>query len=227
VTASYPPAGMIGPGLIARWALRTMTDGVRVEGLEHVPSDGPALLAARHYHHLLDGAALIRHVKRPLHVVVGPDWAANARQRRWMERLCAWARWPVILRPATAGNRGGYAADEIARYLRTGLREAATLLRDGRVVLVFPEGYPAVDRVASDAAPFARDADGFLPFASGYRTITKLAEHMGARDVPIVPIGLRYERHDAKWSITARIGAPLAADAPVDALERSVRELSR
>ncbi len=116
---------MLGPRAIAWWSLRTMTDRVRIEGLENVPRSGPVLIAARHYHHLLDGAVLVHHLPRPAHIVVALDWTADAKQRRWMERACAWARWPVILRPATTGARGGYAASEVGRYLRSGLRDAA------------------------------------------------------------------------------------------------------
>lgn len=227
MSGGYPPAGMLGPRAIAWWSLRTMTDGVTVDGLERVPRTGPVLLAARHYHHLLDGAVLVRHIDRPVHIVVGLDWTANARERRWMERACAWARYPVILRPATAGTRGGYAASEVRRYLRSGLRDAVTLLRDGHVVLVFPEGYPVVDPTASDAAPRARDTSGFLPFAAGFRTIAGAARRAGARDVAIVPVGFRYESRGARWRIAARFGEPLAADADVATVELAVRELSR
>jgi putative membrane protein len=236
---------MLGPRAIAWWSLRTLTDGVRIEGIGNVPRAGPVLLAARHYHHLLDGAVLVHHLPRPVHVVVALDWTADAKQRRWMERACAWARWPVILRPATTGTRAGYAASEVGRYLRSGLRNAAELLREERVVAVFPEGYPAIDRsadaaadpdaaaeratdpAASDSARRVRDAGGFLPFASGFRTIIDIARRRGACDVAIVPVGFRYERRGTKWRITARFGAPLAADANVDTIERAVRELSR
>jgi 1-acyl-sn-glycerol-3-phosphate acyltransferase len=227
VSGGYPPAGMLGPRAIAWWSLRTMTDGVTVEGLERVPRTGPVLLAARHYHHLLDGAVLVHHLARPVHIVVGLDWTANARQRRWMERACAWARYPVILRPATAGAHGGYAASEVRTFLRSGVRDAAKLLRDGRVVLVFPEGYPVVDPTASDATPRARDADGLLPFAAGFRTIAAAAQRAGAPDVAIFPVGFRYEPRGSRWRITARIGAPLAADAGVATVAHAVRELSR
>lgn len=221
---------MLGPRAIAWWSLRTLADGVQVDGLEHVPRAGPVLLAARHYHHLLDGAVLIRYVPRPVHVVVALDWTANANQRRWMERACAWARWPVILRSATAGARGGYAASEAARYLRAGLRDAAALLREGRVVAVFPEGYPVVDPAASgarDAPARVRDQDGFLPFATGFRTIAGLAQRGGASDVAIVPVGFRYEPRGTRWRVTARFGPPLAASSGAAAVERAVRELSR
>jgi putative membrane protein len=185
------------------------------------------VLAARHYHHLLDGAVIVRHLGRPVHIVVGLDWAGDTRQRRIMERACAWARYPVILRPATAGTAGGYAADEVRRYLRSGLRDATALLRDGRVVLVFPEGYPVVDPTASGATPRARDADGMLPFAAGFRTIAAAAWRAGARDVAIVPVGLRYEPRGTRWRITARFGAPLAAGATAATVATAVHELSR
>jgi 1-acyl-sn-glycerol-3-phosphate acyltransferase len=218
---------MIGPRAIAWWSLRTMTDGVTVEGLDRVPRAGPVILAARHYHHLLDGAVLVRHLARPVHIVVGLDWTANARQRRWMERACAWARYPVILRPATAGTRGGYAASEVRRYLRSGLQDATALLRDGRVVLVFPEGYPVVDPTASNATPRVRDAGGLLPFAAGFRSIAATARRAGARDVAVVPVGFRYESRGARWRITARFGSPLGGDADVTTVADAVRELSR
>lgn len=223
---SYPPPGMLGPRAIARWALTTMTADVELSGADNLPAAGPVLLAAHHYHHLLDGAVLVDRLRRPLHIVVGLDWAAGARQRRWMERLCGWARYPVILRPATTGERAGYARDEIGRYLRRGLRDAAELLCEGRVVLVFPEGYPVVDPSAP-AAPRARDSDGFLPFAPGYRTILSLARRLGAPGVPVVPVGFRYEARGRKWRVAARIGPPLAAEGGGAAVERAVRELSR
>lgn len=224
---SYPPVGYLGPRAIACWSLRTMTDGVRIEGLDRIPETGPVLIAAHHHHHLLDGAVLVRHLERPVHIVVALDWTADAKQRRWMERACGWARWPVILRPATTGTRGGYHASEVGRYLRAGLRDAAALLREGRVVVVFPEGYPVVDPTALDAMPFARDADGFLPFAAGFRTIVDLARRSGAGDITLVPLGFRYERHGSKWRIGARFGPALDARAEVAQVEAAVRDLSR
>ena len=126
MSGGYPPPGMLGPRAIAWWALRTQAAGVHVEGLEHVPGAGPVLIAARHYHHLLDGAVLIARLPRPVHLVVALDWARGAATRRWMERACAAAQWPVILRPARSG---AYAADDTGRYVRRGLTDAARLLR--------------------------------------------------------------------------------------------------
>ena len=141
----YPPWGTVGTAAIARWALATQAGAVRIEGLEHIPSTGPVMLVARHFHHLLDGAVLVRHVPRPVHIVVGLDWTEDAKQRAWMERACRAVQWPIVLRAATLGERGGYDRSELARYTRSGVRDAVALLRAGRVVVVFPEGYPNVD----------------------------------------------------------------------------------
>jgi 1-acyl-sn-glycerol-3-phosphate acyltransferase len=224
---SYPPIGAIGPRILAWWSLRTKTESVRVEGLENIPATGPVLLVARHVHHLLDGTVLIEHVPRTIHIVVGLDWTANARERRWMERACRWAGWPVILRPQTAGAGGAYSTEEVARFLRSGLRDAAALLRDGRVVVVFPEGYPLIEPDRAHVGARARDDGAMLPFAPGYRSIVQLAERYGARDVAIVPAGFVYERPKSKWRIRARFGAPLKANATVEAVESAVRALSR
>jgi putative membrane protein len=211
---------MLGPAAIARWALRTYTASVRVEGLENVPATGPAMLVARHFHHLLDAAAIVRHVPRPVHIVVGLDWTENARQRAWMERACRAAQYPIVLRPATLGERAGYAPRELARYTRSALRDVAALLAAGRVVLVFPEGYPNVDPT------FTRKTDDetFLPFAPGYLRMLAHARRAGAARVAVVPVGFHYTR-GPRWTMVARIGN--ARYEPDNAeLESAVRALS-
>ncbi len=216
--SAYPPWGMVGPNAIAWWALRTQVASVRIEGLEHVPASGPVMLVARHFHHLLDGSIIVRNVPRPVHIVVGLDWTADARQRAWMERACRAAQYPIVLRPATLGEKAGYARGDLARYTRAALEETAALLRAGRVVLVFPEGYPNVDPA------FARKAgdDAFLPFAAGFRRMVAWAERDAATRVTLVPVGFHYTR-GAKWTVVARFGAPCG----IDDVEAAVHELSR
>jgi putative membrane protein len=216
----YPPWGMAGPNAIAWWALRTQVAAVRVEGLENVPATGPVMLVARHFHHLLDGSVLVRSIARPIHIVVGLDWAKDARERRWMERACRAAGYPIVLRPRTLGERDGFGRDELLRYTRTAMRDVSALLRAGRVVLVFPEGYPNVD----PAFTVKTGDDTFLPFADGYRRMVAAAERDGTTRVAVVPVGFRYER-GPKWTIVARIGTPLhGADGA--AIERAVHALS-
>jgi putative membrane protein len=210
---------MLGPAAIARWGLRTQTQSVRVDGLEHIPASGPVMLVARHFHHLLDGAVLVRYVPRPVHIVVGLDWTADAKQRVWMERACRAAEYPIVLRPATLGERPGFARNELARYTRDALTQTSELLRAGRVVLVFPEGYPNVDPAFSRKA----DDDAWLPFAAGYERMIAWAERDGVTRVTVVPVGFHYTR-GATWSIVARIGAPCTDRTRI---EETVRELSR
>jgi putative membrane protein len=195
----------------------------RVHGVEDIPREGPVLIVARHYHHLLDGAVLLARVPRPVHIVVALDWARSAAQRRWMERLCALAQWPVILRPAAVSASGAYTTAETAGYLRAGVRAAVAQLRAGHVVVVFPEGFPHVDP-APIAGRAPRGAE-LLPFARGFRLIADLARRAGA-PAPIVPLGFRYARAGGRWSIEARFGAPLPADADVATVERAVAALS-
>lgn len=216
----YPPWGTVGTALIARWALATQTAAVRVEGIEHVPATGPVMIVARHFHHLLDGAVLVRYVPRPVHIVVGLDWTDNAKQRAWMERACRAVQWPIVLRAATLGERGGYDRSELARYTRSGVRDAVALLRAGRVVVVFPEGYPNVDPA------FARKIgdDVFLPFEPGYERIIALAQRAAGVRVAVVPLGFQYAR-GKRWSIVARFGAALFDPANAD-VEAAVRALS-
>jgi 1-acyl-sn-glycerol-3-phosphate acyltransferase len=225
----YPPWSMYGPAAIARWALRTHTSSVRVEGLANVPAAGPVMLVARHFHHLLDGAVLVRYIPRPVHIVVGLDWTADAKQRAWMERACRAARYPIVLRPATLGERAGYARNEFRAYTRAALHDASALLGAGRVVLAFPEGYPNVDPA------FARKAndDAFLPFALGYRRMIDWAQRTAGVRVAVVPVGFHYTRPSttlgtgsARWSIVARIGTP-RFDPANGELETIVRDLSR
>lgn len=210
---------------------------VRVEGIEHVPASGPVMIAARHYHHLLDGCALITAIDRPLHVVVGLDWIEGAMARRAMDALCRTARWPIVLRPddarvtANTPRRTDVERDRDRRVaLRMSARDVTSLLAEGRVVVVFPEGYPNIDPSFTP-----KTGDAFLPFQPGFVRYARIAGRSGAGTVPIVPAGFAYERDagSARWRVTLRFGRAidLRAGAPdsdiVDEVERAVRTLSR
>lgn len=205
-----------------------------VEGLEHIPPTGPVLIASRHFHHLYDGCALLASIPRPTSIMVGLDWVQDRRIRGLMEWACDTARWPAVLRRDRMGGPGqppqgqsAYRADEVDRYLRRAIRLAASLLRRGRVLVVFPEAYPNVDPVFT---PKQHD-DDFLPFRDGFARLVRLAQRGGRARVPIVPAGLCYRR-GARWQITLRFGPPLfvgaaAGDAELTStLEAQVRQLS-
>jgi 1-acyl-sn-glycerol-3-phosphate acyltransferase len=177
------------------------------------------MLVARHFHHLLDGAVLVTGLSRPIHIVVGLDWAADRSQRRLMEWMCRSAHYPIVLRQPTLTATGSYRREELVRYTRTALRETTRLLRAGRVILVFPEGYPRGSRKADG---------GWLPFQTGFLKMLDSAENDGTTRVTLVPVGFVYRRAGhGRWSISARIGPPLAAsERTPESVEAAVRRLS-
>jgi len=220
---AYPPLGQLGPRAISEWGMRTQVAGVEVVGRANVPAAGPVLLVARHFHHLLDGAVLVTRLDRPIHIVVGLDWAATSTQRRWMEWMCRAAGYPIVLRAPTLERTGSYRRAELVSYTRAALRETTRLLRDGRVVVVFPEGYPNIDPTGGRK----HREDSWLPFEPGFLKMVQLAERVGVTRVAVVPVGFSYEREQERWRITVRFGTPLdAGERDLGRIERTVRDLS-
>jgi len=195
---------------------------LQVEGIDHVPRTGPVLIAARHFHHLYDGCALIATLPRPAHILVGLDWVANRPGRAAMEALCRSARWPVVMRP---GGAQGIGMAEAGLAFRRATRDSLQLFRDGRILLVFPEGYPNIDPGPTPKP----DETSFLPFQQGYLRLVGLASRQGI-PVPVVPAGFAYTKDD-RWNVVLRFGAPLLPGSlPAEdfnrELEQRVRDLS-
>jgi len=207
-----------------------------VEGIEHLPADGPVVLAARHFHHLYDGCAIGVTVPRQLRIVVAADWVERPVGRRGLEAACRLAGWPVVLRPDTLdhrperfadpGRRAAFEADAV-RHLRLAAARTVQTLRDGHVLLVFPEGYPNVD---PGYTPKQGD-DELLPFQPGFARLVGLAQTAGVPPVPILPVGLAYAR-GPRWRLTLRFGAPRFLEGRADRVglvrevEAEVRVLS-
>jgi 1-acyl-sn-glycerol-3-phosphate acyltransferase len=198
---------------------------LRVEGLEHLPATGPAIIAARHFHHFYDGCALVAVVPRPLKILVTLDWMENAAGLRLMRGACQIANCPVVVRSDSLMPHDRSTAAR--RWLLLATRESVELLRAGQLVLVFPEGYPNID---PSFTPKTGD-DAFLPFQPGFIRFAALAQRDGITRVPIVPVGLEYQRGD-HWRVTVRFGLPVMRLPEVDvrdqvcAIEEEVRWLS-
>ena len=86
--------------------------------------------------------------------------------------------------------------------LREAMRQSIQILRDGKVLLVFPEGYPTID---PHPTPKTHD-DEILPFQPGFVRIAREAQDSG---IPLctIPLGFHYEqvegvgRYDALWRV--------------------------
>ncbi|MBD5634704.1 MAG: 1-acyl-sn-glycerol-3-phosphate acyltransferase [Candidatus Eremiobacteraeota bacterium] len=223
------PFAIVVRGIAAYNLYRHMN--LRVVGLEHVPRRGAAVLAARHYHHLFDGAALVMGLPRQPHIFVALDWTRTPRERFVMETVCKLANWPVALRGdnLAAGTTSAFARSEVRTYVRRSIASAAKLLQRGKLLAIFPEGYPTIDPAGSRKP----SDDSFLPFASGLLAIVERAERLSASAVPVLPVGFRYVPAGAeRFDVTMRVGAPLqrggvARAAFMHELEARVRALSQ
>ena len=200
-------------------------------GMGNVPAQGPALIVARHYHHLYDGLALFAAMPRQFHIVVAIDWVKNRRVQWFMQTVNWIARWPTLLRADAVArcnySTGLFSRADVARYRRSALGDAAELLVQNRVVVIFPEGYPNID---PNYTP-KKNLDEFLPFKPGFLEILGAAEKKTNRAIPIIPAGLRY-RPGACWEAFLKLGEPVCREHfsdPVQLLrllEERVRELS-
>jgi 1-acyl-sn-glycerol-3-phosphate acyltransferase len=130
-TALSPTAGVAGavaPFPFVYQALRTPARaalarwfGLRVDGLEHLPADGPYIIAANH-HNYLDGVVLAVALPRPIAFLVMPR---------------VWRATP--LHPLLHRQIGSIMLN-LERPDVGALRGALRALDRGRVVGIFPEG---------------------------------------------------------------------------------------
>ena len=207
-----------------------------VTGLEHIPTEGPVLVVARHYHYLFDGVVLLASIPRPLRFLASLDWATNSCVRRLLTPAAAMAGWPVVLRRDALGpdvdrddtlREKSFTAAAIRRYQRRALADSIALLTQGGALVMFPEGHPNVD---PHYTPKTRPEE-FLPFKTGFAHIAAAVEKRRGARVPIVPAGFRYTKTN-RWTARLTIGAAVYledfASRPhlVRHLEQRVAELS-
>lgn len=213
---------------IAACALAAGRLQLEVKGLPNIPKHGPVLLVARHYHHVFDGVALLLSIPRPIHILVTLDWVRSGYVHQLMKLATTAARWPVVLRrDVIRTGEKVYSTADIIRFQRNALRDSVTLLAEGGILVVFPEGYPNID---PHYTPKTKPEE-FLPFRSGFAAIAAAAEKRLGVKVPIVPGGFRYTK-DSRWRAQLSIGvAVYLEDFPsrqllVRYIEQHVAELS-
>jgi 1-acyl-sn-glycerol-3-phosphate acyltransferase len=182
-------------------------------GIEHIPANGPALIVARHYHHLYDGLAMFAALPRQLHILVTLDWVKNTAMQSVMTRVTRLARWPVVLRADALqhkNDRGGspsrhaFSLADVERYQRRAFKNSVQLLVENRLLVVFPEGYPNIDPAYTPKI----DNHGFLPFKRGFVAIARAAERRLGASLPIIPTGLQYSSGKT-WHAHVRFSEPI------------------
>jgi 1-acyl-sn-glycerol-3-phosphate acyltransferase len=217
---------LIARGLAAN-RLKTVASG-----LENIPAHGPVLIVVRHYHHLYDGLALFAVLPRPFHIVVTMDWVQTKPTKIFMESINRWARWPMVLRgdALLLGNNDKqslFSEWDAMRYKRAAMRQCVDLLVQGRLLVVFAEGYPNIDPVHTPKT----EPDEFLPFKAGFVNIASAAERRLRGKVPIIPAGLRYNE-GKPWIGHIAFGEAIYRDEfstkleLIMLLERKVKDLS-
>lgn len=205
-------------------------------GLVNLPSDGPALVVARHYHHFFDGLALFAAIPRQFHVLVALDWVQSRPSKLLMLSLTGLARWPVILRREALiqrslsepdRNPGPFSVRDVIRYQHRALLQSVRLLLERRVLVVFPEGYPNVDPVYTPKLW----TEEFLPFKPGFVSIITAAEKRLGTTLPIIPLGIQYIPGEA-WVARLVFGDAIYrkqfvnTTSLVECAEREVKRLS-
>ena len=207
VTAIPSRVERVAVKLVRRWCgwrLRRHAH-FSVEGMEHIPSNGPVLLACRHVHYMYDGCLLQAGLPRPVHLLITLDWMPVAWFLPLMERVCALVRWPVVPRASVGTNEALPAERSPNRAsVRRAIRRCADVLAAGDILAVFPEGYPNVDPVYTPK----RSLSDMMDFLPGFVTIVDLAGARRRDAIPVVPVGFAYERGE-RWTITMRCGPPL------------------
>lgn len=201
------------------------------QGLEHLPPQGPAIIAARHYHHLFDGLAFFAAVQRRFHIVVTLDWVQDRRTKFFMSMLNRLARWPMVLREEALANcprvNQLFDSGDLRRYQLAALRQSVKLLEEDRLLVIFPEGFPYIDPVFTPKT----HADEFLPFKPGFAVIAESAERAALRAIPVIPAGVRYQT-GSTWLAHVNFGAPIyrrdfdSRQGFIDSVAASVKRLS-
>lgn len=177
-------------------ALRWYYADIVVQGAERIPAAGPLVIAANHPNALVDALLAVTTLRRPVRL--------TAKATLFEHPLLA----PVLravgvvpLRRAKdelAARRGGEVS--VARNAE-GFRQVTDALREGSVVLVFPEG-------------ISHDAPTLAPLKTGAARMALSAADAGVRGVRLLPLGLIFERKEKPRSrVLVRVGEPIDVDA--------------
>lgn len=150
---------------------------ITIQGQEHLPATGPLVLAVKHFSRW-DPMIVGLLSREPLHFMTNANQFGGV-QGWFIQRL------------------GGFPVD-LTRPQKAPLRYAVNLLRQGKKLVIFPEGGIVRHQPVRDLKPgLARlvlQAEGDRPEQS----------------IPVLPVGLHYEPDAQRWAaISVQIEPPL------------------
>ncbi len=182
--------------------MRLYYGSIRIEGRARVPLKGPLLVVVNHPNSLLDAAAVLVAVPRPLSFAAKHTLFAMPVLGFVLRRLGA----VPIYRPKDGGN--------MARANLETFREYIAQLRGGGAGVIFPEG-------------LSHDDPELKPIRSGPSRIVLGAEQESEFQlgVHVLPVGLNFEpRQQFRGDVTIHIGEPFTV---MDLHDRPRREAIR
>ena len=184
---------------VARYVLSYYFREIRVEGLEYIPSEGPVLLAANHPTAFIEPCILACYQRRPLSFLARGDLYKN--------KLATFVLNGLGILPVFRIQDGGFGK------LRNNYDTFAAChaeLSAGGAVMILAEG-----RCIHEKA--------LRPLRKGTARIAlgALAADVTLKDVPIVPVGVNFDRADeARSEVSVRCGPPISSAAYLEAYRR-------
>ena len=197
---------------LGRIALRWFYREVEIVGLEHLPDRGPVLLASNHPNALVDALVVGCTLRRSVTLTAKSTLLENPVTRALLRTAGV-----IPLRRASDALRSGRREDGGLDPARNAEAFAAVLdvLEVGGIVLIFPEG-------KSHSEP------ALAPLKTGLARIATMARVERLTSVPIVPVGLTFER---KWEPRSRVlmhlGPPIYAATEGCDQPNDIAELTR
>ncbi len=193
---------------LSRIALGWYYRRVEVVGGEHISSDGPLLVVANHPNALMDSMLVATAMPRRL-TFTGKATLFENPFLRWF--LSAVGMVPLRRVSDELKQRGQSGRDADPRRNAEAFRAIVGALREGRAVLIFPEGK-------------SHDDPAIAPLKTGAARLALQAVGEGVGALSILPIGLVFEdKAEPRTRVLVEIGSAFAVRDWLDA-DRRVEE---
>lgn len=193
---------------LGRLALRWFYRDIEVIGAAYFPAVGPVLVASNHPNALVDALVIACTLERHVTLTAKATLMDHPVTRMLMRAVGVVPLRRASDERARLRSVQGQSIDVDSSRNEDAFAAVLDVLRRGGVVLLFPEG-------KSHSEP------ALAPLKTGLARIALMArDQCGIDQLPIVPIGLTFER---KWEPRTRlvmsVGAPISMDLPNDAAD--------